>query len=131
MKYDMSAIMKRAWEIKREDSEYVFAACLKLAWAEAKVVERIADFEKMGFNRWTKGNFDRLYINADRLGLDCDYYKSGNICGATFEDEHISNSEARRMKSAKTYIDIKTGRLYSDNNTLLMAAQRLTGLHAA
>ena len=29
-------IMKRAWEIKREDSRYVFGLCLKMAWAEAK-----------------------------------------------------------------------------------------------
>ena len=29
-------IMKRAWEIKREDSRYIFGLCLKMAWTEAK-----------------------------------------------------------------------------------------------
>ncbi len=36
-------IMKRAWEIKRQDSRNIFAECLKMAWAEAKkVVTRFA-----------------------------------------------------------------------------------------
>lgn len=35
-KYNLSKIMKRAWEIKREDSRYIFGECLKMAWEEAK-----------------------------------------------------------------------------------------------
>ena len=80
--------------------------------------EMISALEKKGFNRWTKGNMDRLYINATDLGLDCDYYKTGNIKGADFCEERVSNSEARRMKCAKIYIDIKTGEAHSDNYTL-------------
>lgn len=89
--------------------------------------ERIAELERLGFKRWTKGNFDRLYINASALGLDCDYYKTGNISGAEFKGKHISNCEARRMKASKTFIDIKTGKLHSDNPTLLKAVEELTG----
>ena len=91
---------------------------------EAKVKE----LEQLGFKRWTKGNMDRLYINATQLGLDCEYYKTGNISGADFKGERISNSEARRMKAAKTYIDIQTGRVLSDNETLKLAAQKLAGI---
>ena len=90
--------------------------------------ERINELVKMGFTRWTKGNYDRLYINASTLGLDCTYYKTGNISGATFGDHSISNAEARRMKAAKTYIDVKTGKAYSDNYTLLKAAEKLAGI---
>lgn len=36
MKYNLSNIMKRAWEIKRQDSENIFGLCLKMAWDEAK-----------------------------------------------------------------------------------------------
>lgn len=36
MKYDLSKIMKRAWEIKREDKNNVFGLCLSLAWEESK-----------------------------------------------------------------------------------------------
>lgn len=35
-KYNLSKIMKRAWEIKRENSKNIFAICLKMAWEEAK-----------------------------------------------------------------------------------------------
>ena len=87
--------------------------------------ERINELIEKGFTRWTKGNYDRLYINASTLGLDCTYYKTGNISGATFGDHSISNSEARRMKAAKTYIDVKTGKAYSDSYTLLKAVEEL------
>lgn len=93
--------------------------------------EKIAELEAKGFKRWTKGNLDRLYINASQLGLVCSYYNTGNIRDAEFNGDSISNCEARRMKAAKTFIDIKTGRVYSDNNTLKDAAIALAGLEAA
>ena len=80
--------------------------------------EMITALEKKGFNRWTKGNMDRLYINAGQLGLECGYYNTGNIKWAEFCGNSISNCEARRMKAAKTYIDINTGKAHSDNYTL-------------
>lgn len=36
MKYDLRKIMKRAWEIKKENSKNIFSLCLKMAWEEAK-----------------------------------------------------------------------------------------------
>lgn len=36
MKYDLRKIMKRAWEIKKENSKNIFFLCLKMAWEEAK-----------------------------------------------------------------------------------------------
>lgn len=36
-KYNLTKIMKRAWEIKKENNENLFAMCLKLAWEEAKM----------------------------------------------------------------------------------------------
>lgn len=36
MKYDLKKIMKRAWEIKKENEKNIFSLCLKIAWAEAK-----------------------------------------------------------------------------------------------
>ena len=82
----------------------------------------------MGFNRWTKGNLDRMYINASQLGLECTYYRTGNIRSAEFCGEAISNCQARRMKSAKTYIDVKTGRVHSDVPSLAAAAAELAEL---
>lgn len=87
--------------------------------------ERIAELTKHGFRRWTKGNIDRLYINAAQLGLVCTYYNTGNISNAVFNGDQISNSQARRMKAAKTFVDVKTGTVYSDDTTLKSAAEKL------
>ena len=85
----------------------------------------IRNLEEKGFKRWQKGNFDRLYINATALGLECTYYNTGNISGAWFDGERISNCQARRYKAAKTYIDVATGELHSDIPALEKAATRL------
>jgi hypothetical protein len=90
--------------------------------------ERVNELLEKGFKRWTKGNMDRLYINAGQLGLVCQYYKSGNIRSAEFNGQSISNCEARRLQASKTFIDIKTGLIYSDNFTLEQAARKLAGL---
>lgn len=34
--YNLSEIMKRAWEIKKEDERNIFGECLKMAWTEQK-----------------------------------------------------------------------------------------------
>lgn len=85
----------------------------------------IAVLEGKGFKRWQKGNLDRLYINAKELGLECTYYKTGNISSAYFNGEQISNAQGGRYKAAKTYIDVKTGRVRSDYPTLQEAAEQL------
>lgn len=136
----MKKVMVRAWEISKEAAqkfggkamEYI-AEALKTAWKEIKsagkrIIDRIAELEALGFKRWQKNGMDRLYINATTLGLDYSTYKSGNISGADFQGEHISNSEARRMLAAKTYIDVKTETVHSDSWTLERAAAKLAGL---
>ena len=87
-----------------------------------KMIEKLA---AKGFNRWTKGKYDRMYVNAKDLGLVCEYYKTGNVHSATFQGERVSNSEAYRMKAAKTYIDVETGEVVSDNHYLKEAAEEV------
>jgi len=87
--------------------------------------EMIAALEAKGFNRWTKGSMDRLYINAAQLGLVCDYYNTGNIRKAIFNGDQVSNSEGYRMKAAKTFIDIATGELFGTNKYLKDAAEEI------
>lgn len=90
--------------------------------------ERIKELEEKGFNRWTKGNLDRLYINAVQLGLVCTYYNTGNVKSAEFQGDSISNCQARRYKAAKTFIDVKTEKVHSDYETLEKAAAELAGM---
>lgn len=74
--------------------------------------ETIAKLEAAGFNRWTKGSMDRLYINVTKLGLEVDYYKTGNVSSAKWQGELISNADGRRLLSSKVWIDVKTGELH-------------------
>ena len=141
----MKNVMKRAWEIARNavkrfgyTAKSYIKMALVMAWKEYKgmknqvvkpICERIEELEELGFKRWQKGQFDRLYINADKLGLECRYYKTGNIKSAWFGGEEISNSEGYRMKAAKTYIDVATGEVISTNSTLRKAAMELAGIN--
>ena len=141
----MKNVMKRAWEIARNavkrfgyTAKSYIKMALVMAWKEHKemknqivkpISERIDELEALGFKRWQKGQFDRLYINADQLGLECKYYKTGNIKSAWFNGDEISNSEGYRMKAAKTYIDVATGEVFSPNSTLRKAAMELAGIN--
>lgn len=79
--------------------------------------KQIAAYEAKGFNRWTKGNMDRLYINARDYGCKFDYYNTGNIRNCYFNGERVSNAEGYRFKSTKVYIDVKTGELSITTST--------------
>ena len=131
-------VMSRAWEIARAAAtifggrpiEYIRGGAVKMAWAEAGHKPATKDqlieaLEAKGFNRWQKGNFDRLYVNAGTLGLVCSYYRTGNISDAYFNGRQISNGEARRMRASKTFIDVKTWKVYGDNNTLRYEAEKI------
>ena len=106
-------IMKRAWEIKKEDSRYIFGLCLKMAWAEAKAESKenklMENIEKYG-SRWTKYGKDRYYFNAEEikeiLGLEVSYYKSRFISKASINGEEISHAKAGRYLSVKLYFDL-------------------------
>lgn len=76
--------------------------------------ERIFALTARGAKRWTKGNFDRLYVSAEALGLECTYYKTGSISSAKFNGHEISNSRAAQYKSYKSYIDVATGEAHTN-----------------
>lgn len=104
-KYNLSKIMKRAWELKRCNSYYSFGKCLHISWIEAKQevlkaeqdaaaeAQKFAAFKNgmeitVGYstytlNRWQNYGKDRIYINVNahqNIGyLDV---KTGNIYGA-------------------------------------------------
>ncbi len=79
-KYNLSQIMKRAWEMRKSyhARSLSFAECLKRAWQEAKMeyqnslvpkeftdgMEITVDGCTRTLNRWKKGGHDRVYING-------------------------------------------------------------------
>lgn len=88
-------------------------------------IELIAALEKKGFKRWTKGSMDRLYINPTSIGLELDFYKTGNVSYATLNGERISNSRGTAMKEAKCYIDIATGKCVSSYDVFVEAMEQI------
>lgn len=96
-------------------SEINYSKLSQDAHKEARKIvseDKIAKLEKQGWSRWTKGNFDRLYFNAqkaDVLGLE--YRTTGTISNAAWNGKEISNGEARRILSMKSYVDIASGKL--------------------
>lgn len=135
----MKEIMSKAWEIAKNGAaqfggkvrEY-FGIALKMAWAAAKapksLLDRIEELETLGFKRWQKNGMDRMYINADKLGLELGYYKTGNVSWAHFCGEHISNAEGRRLDAAKTYIDLVKHTINSTSCVLAAKAAELCGV---
>ena len=85
----------------------------------------ITKLEAKGGKRWIKGNMDRMYFNATAIGLELEYYKTGNIRDASFRGTGLSNSMGGRYKAAKTYIDLATGDVHSDFDCLADAVREL------
>ena len=85
----------------------------------------IAKLEAKGGNRWIKGSMDRMYFNATAIGLELEYYKTGNIRSASFRGTGLSNCMGGRYKAAKTYIDLATGEVHSDFDCLADAVREL------
>ena len=65
------------------------------------------------FNRWTKGEKDRLYINNAAFGLREWYTKSTGFHHASLNN--LSGVQSRRYISCKNYIDLVTGQVVSEN----------------
>lgn len=87
--------------------------------------ELIAALENKGFKRWTKGDMDRLYIDPTCIGLELEFYKTGNVSNAYLNGERISNTRGREMKAAKCYIDITAGKCVSSYDVFVEAMEQI------
>lgn len=74
--------------------------------------DEIGRLEDTGFRRWTKGDMDRLYIDATALGLDCQYKRDHEPCLGTWQDREVSNADCRRIYYSKVWIDVEDGSLH-------------------
>lgn len=97
------------------------------------VIQRLTDneiktLEAVGFKRWTKGDFDRLYIDPIKIGLMVDRYRTGNIAYAEWQGEKISNNRAKELINTKVFIDVTDGEVVSKWPMLEEAALKLAEL---
>jgi hypothetical protein len=69
----------------------------------------------IGGSEWKGGKHRRVYLNDWKklIGLEAEYYRSGNVAAATLDGAAISNSEYRRLLGTVdcVYLDCVTGRL--------------------
>lgn len=84
--------------------------------APKPVVYSIETMTAIGGRRWQKNGMDRVYLGdfATVPGLELDYYKSGNISGASLDGDLVSNAEGGRLATAvdKVYFDATDGKVY-------------------
>lgn len=85
----------------------------------------ITALEERGFKRWTKGDKDRMYVDAEKLGLKVQKYGSGAVKRAEWQGEKISNREGASMLHAKTYLDLTDMSVHSGDSDLLAAAEAI------
>ena len=85
----------------------------------------IAALEEKGFKRWTKDEKDRMYIDADKLGLKVQKYGSGAVKHAEWQGEKVSNREGDALLHAKTYLDLQTMEVESGKGVLRDAAEAI------
>lgn len=85
----------------------------------------ITALEEKGLKRWTKGDKDRMYIDAEKLGLKVQKYGSGAVKHAEWDGEKISNREGASMLHAKTYLDLTDMSVHSDDSDLFAAAEAI------
>lgn len=82
----------------------------------APVVFSVETMTAIGGSRWQRGDKDRVYLNswAEFAGLEVSHYNTGNISGATWQGEGISNSQAYKLLSCidKVYYDTADGKLH-------------------
>lgn len=143
-KYNLSAIMKDAWEhykAQTGDNKKTFGYFLHWAWVDAKyalieaakkVAEKakevivkgwnITQLEKAGASRWTKYGKDRMYlrkIGNKVMDVVINYRRNGGIESILFKGTDIGDGYARDIMSTydNAYIDLKTGDIcgYNEN----------------
>ena len=94
--YDLAAIMRRAWSIRKEAaeemgcrvSEVVFSLCLKQAWAEAEAVNAEVNANEIA-NEWA-GMTERQQVN---MMSACIRKAAKNEIKFSTEDHYLQFSE--------------------------------------
>lgn len=71
----------------------------------------------IGGSRWQRSGMDRVYFNnwAAFAGLELSYYDTGNISGATWQGELVSNSQGYKLATSidKLWFDVTDGRFHA------------------
>lgn len=70
------------------------------------------DMTRIGGNRWQKAGHDRVYLDwAEFAPIEITRYKTGNLSGAAWKGDGISNRQAHKLLASlrSVYYDVHTG----------------------
>lgn len=102
---DKREIMKRAWEIKRENKDNIFGLCLKMAWKEAKESSEMTLKEKLISKMdFVIANSTAVYVYNASV-KDWENYGKSRTYFAIWEK---SNNSRHNVKYDYGYFDNKT-----------------------
>lgn len=69
-KYNLSQIMKRAWEIRKNNRKNIFSLCLRMAWKEAKKGASMEEIKKLVETyRIEEADGNRIKVNVNPTKL--------------------------------------------------------------
>lgn len=119
-KYNLSNIMKRAWELVKK-AGLCISEGLKLAWKEAKNMKETMEEKllRLGYKVWEKGDMKRIYINDFQKYLEVEETNTpaamgrGRIINGICTDEYKSFAQRQALSlvdwgfGAKLYYDCK------------------------
>lgn len=94
-KYNLEKIMKRAWEIKKEDSRNIFGICLKMAWNEARKEENIIVKEETTTNTL----IETLIRNIEKMAYSDYHIHAGS-------DRKVFSKVWEKDGKKRTYLSI-------------------------
>ena len=114
MKYNLSKIMKRAWEIKKMDKRNIFGLCLKIVWAEHKTEKIRFDFD------------EKTEVSLNIKGSEKQIKWGQDICNKamTYLNDNIANmiEQTRKLNTEhflgdiKVYKEVRTDLAHFFNN---------------
>lgn len=116
-KYNLSNIMKRAWELVKKTA-MTMSEALKRAWKEAKVMAEKIKFKGHARIAWIyKG--ERSATLGTENESNCDYFVFNLWEKGSMKRIYINDYKRRSVG----YIDVVTGRIMSDNSYARETAQ--------
>lgn len=116
-KFNLSQIMTRAWEIKKENTENIFAECLRMAWAEVKksvTVEKTLKYKIIDKLNFIIDNAPDVYVYNVSVS-DWSNYGKDRTYFAIWEKSNVSK---HNVKYDYGYIDNQTGIYVAGKNDI-------------
>lgn len=118
---DKARLMTRAWQIAKTmtgDIAARLSMALRMAWNETKTAFFLLGLGAKAWKHPESGEI-RIYLNRisdDLLGIEKDFYKTGNLQSFSWRGHQTSNCQGKRIMTALdgAYYEVKTGQIITN-----------------